>query len=105
MKNINIYLIRHGESEMNIIPHIIGQSPDTKLTENGICQAEKLGNRFSDLRSSVFMASSSYERAHRTALIVKSKVKINNNISVHDELVEYSAGQWVGKNRHEIFSD
>lgn len=47
---IDIYLIRHAESEANRrMSHILtGQSKDVDLSEDGLTQAERLGRRLID---------------------------------------------------------
>lgn len=86
----NLYLIRHGESEVNIQPDIMGQLPDTKLTEYGRYQADclrrKLVHSYFD-----YVFSSTCIRALDTAKIVFPESKI---ITV-PELVEYDAGDWT----------
>jgi len=45
-RSVIIYLIRHGESIMNVNGHLIsGRSSSSPLSENGICQAHLLGER------------------------------------------------------------
>jgi len=46
MNSVRIYLFRHAESEVNTLPDLIGgQQNSSKLTEKGIWQANKLGQR------------------------------------------------------------
>lgn len=117
MNDINIYLIRHGESTANVIPDMIGQAHDTELTDNGREQAAKLGNRF--VRSHAgkgfnrpdFVASSTYKRAIDTAKIVAKEAEWiigyddDVKINLTDTLVEYNPGDWRGKSRSEVYKD
>jgi alpha-ribazole phosphatase len=110
MQDINIYLIRHGESEGNIVPDIIGQNYDVKLTEKGVSQANFLGHRFRnngivpDL-----VCSSTYLRAKTTAKIFGKIVGYGDleesGLILTDSLVEYNPGDWKGKKRSEIYED
>src|SRR6202000_1440154 len=106
MKDINIFLVRHGESEGNIVHDVIGQSPDTKLTDCGVGQAKLLGKYF---RNSVMhfhqMHSSTYPRAEETATIVKNIMDYEPELNLTDALVEYSPGNFRGKKRSEIYAD
>lgn len=111
MNDINIFLVRHGESTANIIPDMIGQAADTELTENGKEQAKKLGQRLGKIITMPdFVASSSFRRAFHTANIVAEAAEWTNideqvNINITDTLVEYNPGDWRGKHRSEVYKD
>ena len=64
-----IYLIRHGETASNAARVL--QYPETPLSDNGLEQARRLGER---LRANVFerILVSDYARAHQTAQAVAS---------------------------------
>jgi len=99
---IELYLIRHAQSEMNLNPHIIGgRSASTPLSQLGGKQSEALryflrnqGIAFNDVYSSPF------NRAVSTAEI--SLGLDNPIIHFDDRLVEYSAGEWEGQERSKI---
>lgn len=101
--NFNLYLIRHGESEVNIKPDEMGQTADVKLTKNGKNQAKLLGQYFNKKEiafDKIF--SSPYERAMRTAKIVTKNINNDNcfsSIEYAPELREYDAGNWTGASR------
>lgn len=97
-----LYLIRHAESEVNATPDIIGQKPDVLLTEKGKLQAQQLNKRLSDLQID-HVYSSSYLRAKETAKIAVYP-NYTGKIKLAPALREYSAGDWLGKSRAEIFS-
>jgi broad specificity phosphatase PhoE len=64
---VTLYIVRHGETEWNVKDILQGQL-DSPLTERGIEQAHKLGERLGDVNfDRVF--SSDLERAERTAEI------------------------------------
>lgn len=104
MNNINVYLIRHAESEGNKCPDKIGQKSDVPLTETGKKQAYKLGY-FTKISDPVFIASSSYKRAIDTASIVAETAEWDNKIHITDALIEYNPGEFLGRSRAEVFSD
>ena len=100
----SLSLIRHGQSEVNVCPNIIGQGPDVKLTEYGKYQAYLLGKRFE--RENVifnYVYSSTYLRALDTAKI--STEYFHNEIITVDELREYDPGDWKGNNRSETLTN
>ena len=101
---INLYLIRHGQSEVNARPDEIGQSSNVILTDLGKDQSHKLGNRLKkDNIIFDYIYSSPYIRALNTAQIVCQEQ--SNMIEVVSELREYSAGDWTGKSRSQTISN
>jgi probable phosphoglycerate mutase len=102
MKHINIFLIRHGFSCGNAKEGVIGQENESPLTDLGVEQAALLAKRLQseDIQFDKIF-SSTYKRAKQTAEILFPKSKI----IFSDALVEYSPGDWRGKERAEIFSD
>ena len=97
----NLYLIRHGESEINAQPDKMGQSADVKLTELGKEQARLLRQHMfygkdNQLKFSYdFSFSSPYTRAMDTAMITLG----TNYIRLAPELREYDAGDWTSCSR------
>ena len=99
----NLYLIRHGQSAVNVIPDNIGQAPDTPLTEYGKQQAALLGDRLAkEVGQFLYTYSSNYTRALDTAKIATQP--FNNNIQICPALREYSAGDWAGSKRSQTIS-
>lgn len=104
---LDIYFIRHAESEMNNSPHIIqGRGANVKLSERGLIQAEKLGERFiADKIKFDAVYSSPLLRAYETARIVCGKIDIQeHSITRLEQLVEQSHGDWEGKIRKEVYT-
>ncbi|MDI6737420.1 MAG: histidine phosphatase family protein [Nanoarchaeota archaeon] len=104
---LDIYFIRHAESEMNNTPHIIqGRGANVKLSERGVMQAEKLGERL--LAEGIKFGavySSPLIRAYETARIACEKTGIQeHSIMRLEELVEQSHGDWEGKLRNEVYT-
>lgn len=112
MKNINIYLTRHGQSVINAIPDMIGQEPTTPLTDKGKDQAKKVGHRYLSIirHDPHLVISSSYKRAYDTCMIAakESEWFIDGEwecpFKVTDDLVEYNPGEWKGSKRSELYS-
>ena len=99
---IHLYLIRHAQSHMNITPHLVGgRSTQTPLSQLGEDQATAL-NKFFRAHDVKFnqVHCSPLERAKSTAEI--SLGSADPIINIDDRLIEYSAGDWEGKNRSQI---
>lgn len=104
--NFNLYLIRHGQSQSNIDPDRMGQSPDVPLTELGREQSQLLGYKFYQdgiMFDKVY--SSPYVRAYDTAKIAAPLTSWNDEIILADDLREYDAGDWEGNSRKETIND
>jgi broad specificity phosphatase PhoE len=103
---INIYLIRHGQSWSNAnTKDVIGQPDDGVLTDLGIKQAECLAAHFVATKihfNEIY--SSTFARAVQTAKILKEKADIKPHIKYTNALVEYSPGDFRGKNRIDILN-
>lgn len=97
-----LWLIRHGQSEVNAKRDIVGQTGDSLLTEKGRNQAQLLGERlaYKDKVSFDKVYSSDYTRAHDTAKIATGN---NQPIILAPEVREYSAGDWTGNIRHQVY--
>lgn len=98
-----LYLIRHGQSETNVNPDLMGQTPDVALTKLGKRQAELLGQRFNkELVAFDFVYSSPYKRAYDTATIALGSSA--GHIIKSPRLREYEAGEWTGKSRKKVIN-
>lgn len=106
--SFNLYLIRHGESEVNARPDEMGQTAGVKLTDKGREQARKLGTHLSKKGISFDrIFSSPYERALRTAYIAMYNYENDDNAGIQTvpELREYEAGDWTGASRSLTLTD
>lgn len=100
---INLYLIRHGESVRNTEPDVIGQDKGEILTFNGELQARRLGEYFRDnLISFDEIYFSYYKRARDTCDIACAEFAENAIKYPCVELREYSAGDVTNKKRSEV---
>ena len=100
---MRLYLVRHGQTNRNQHPEFIGQAPDEPLTELGLKQARKLGDWLSTNKVE-FKAvyCSPYKRALDTCHLALPK---HPNITVVEELREYSTGDAENKKRHEMITE
>lgn len=93
-----IYIVRHGETELNVQRRLQGQS-DSPLTAKGIAQAEALRTELSHVRfDAVF--SSDLLRAKRTAEILTLEHDLA--VTTHHMLREKSYGHLEGKQYEEF---
>ena len=102
--------IRHGETKMNVQPHLIGgQSNHTPLTERGVQQAKDFGIYFghnSLFRSPDVIYSSGAKRTNSTAQYALEMMGIDSLAPVIEDkrLLEVSQGPYEGKLRDEAYS-
>jgi broad specificity phosphatase PhoE len=92
---LNIYLVRHGESEGNVKKVFQGWL-DKPLTSKGIRQAQLLAEYFKGASISAFY-SSSLSRAYETAKILAQAH--NAQVTVINDMKELNCGEWQGLSR------
>jgi broad specificity phosphatase PhoE len=98
---IEIYLIRHGQTEWNSKKRFQGQL-DIQLDETGIRQAKQLSERLEDVHFDA-VYSSDLKRAHVTASALCEKR--NQGINIIPDLKEVCFGLWEGRAIHEVMTD
>ena len=100
---IEIYLLRHGESEANESNMTQGSEYDTGLTKLGAEQATKTGEYFLKYRNVErnfdAIYSSPLKRARETAEIIKKETGFDRDIIFDHRLVERSKGKIAGLDR------
>lgn len=92
MKKTKIYIIRHGESEWNILNKVQGQE-DTNLTDRGKKQAMKAAERLVDEDIDIIY-SSDLKRAYETAKTIGDK--LNLEVNKLSGIREINFGVWQG---------
>lgn len=102
--NFNLYLVRHGQSAVNVQPDLMGQTAEVPLTFHGQTQATFLGHwfkkSFREQKIKFDLAySSTHLRALNTAELVLKEMEYDAPIILADDLREYSAGDWTGASR------
>jgi probable phosphoglycerate mutase len=98
---MDIYLIRHGESNWNVRDRVQGQS-DPRLSKRGIEQAESVAERLSGSDFG-FLYSSHLRRAYQTAEIIREKIALP--IMVDKRLSEMNLGEWEGKCAKRLYKE
>lgn len=89
---MNLYLVRHGETEWNKMKKFQGQL-NSDLTEIGIEQAKALGKYLEKEKINFdIIYSSPLERAYDTAKLIKNDFEIITD----ERLMEMAFGKWEG---------
>lgn len=98
-----IYLVRHGETEWNLVRRYQGWS-DSPLTRRGVAQAEAIGGVLARLPEAgdAAVVSSPLGRARRTAELIQAARASLAPIGFDDRLKEISLGSWDGLERAAI---
>ena len=106
MLDMELYLIRHAETVMNINPHLVGgRSNEVELTAEGIEQSRRLGRYL--LAKQIFPSkvySSPAVRTLRTAEYVLKEMGLEIEPVISDLLQELSQGSAEGKLRIEVYT-
>ena len=105
---IELYLIRHGQSDMNMRPEFVcGRSNDSRLTAKGIMQSKYLGKRLKNegvVFDQVYVSNA--VRAEMTADIVMKTLGMPLEGKIYDcSLDEMTHGGWDGKPRTEVLTE
>ena len=104
---LDIYLIRHAESEMNNNCHLIGgRSNSTPLSKTGVYQANLLGKRLKQ-SGVVFdnIYSSSAKRTQETARNVGLHLEFSlDDVVITPKLLELDQCEWEVKARRKFFT-
>ena len=97
---LNIYLLRHGETQYNADGNRYCGRTDIQLTKKGIQQAELVAGQLVDI---VFdgIYSSPLKRAYETARIASD----NQPVTKENRLIEIDFGNWEGKTREEFIAE
>lgn len=100
MRNLKLYVARHGETPYNEKNLICGIS-DVPLNENGRYQADVLASQLKNEEIDIIIASP-LKRAQETAKIVASK--LNKEVMTDNRLHEIDFGIFEGKpGKNEMF--
>jgi broad specificity phosphatase PhoE len=97
---LNVYLLRHGQTQWNAEGNRYCGRTDIPLTETGIQQAQRVRDQFGDLAFSA-VYSSPLERAYRTAVIAGGR----EDVIKDQRLIEVDFGDWEGKTKEAFFEE
>lgn len=102
-----LYLVRHGESDLNTIPGTFGgQQNKSPLTDKGRAQAARVGRFMNKLGLTPDEAySSEAVRGYDTGVLALKAAGIILPIRKTPALLELDRGAWTGRRREEIVND
>ncbi|WP_293302002.1 histidine phosphatase family protein [Pedobacter sp. UBA4863] len=97
---LNVYLLRHGETQFNADGNRYCGRTDIPLTAKGIAQANAV---FEQLKGKKIDAvySSPLMRANHTAKIAAG----SESVTVDERIIEIDFGNWEGKRREEFVAE
>lgn len=97
---VMIYIIRHGETEMNFSNRVNDKNIDTTLTKKGMSQAKKTGIYLKKIRhinsTNSVIFTSPLLRTIQTTTIIKDQINKKLQIFKDDRLVEVDKGDLSG---------
>lgn len=97
---LTVYLLRHGQTDMNADSNKYCGLTDAKLTELGKQQANHAGKLVASINFDAVYASP-LQRAKDTAELLG----ISDTIKVDPRLIEIDFGRWEGKTREEFVAE
>ncbi|WP_418502430.1 histidine phosphatase family protein [Flagellimonas sp.] len=97
---LNIYLLRHGETQYNADGNKYCGRTDIPLTEKGLGQANQVYGQFQGMEFNK-VYSSPLLRASKTAQIASGV----NDVILDDRLIEVDFGNWEGKTKEEFIPE
>ncbi|MDF7639473.1 histidine phosphatase family protein [Lactobacillus sp. ESL0791] len=97
---LNVYIVRHGETDTNKSHSINGASMNLPLNETGVKQVELLRDSF-DTSKIDYVYASPLKRAQETAEILDQG---RHQIITDNRLTEMNYGDWDGKTSDEIYN-
>ncbi len=97
---LNIYLLRHGQTEWNADGNRYCGRTDLPLTEKGVQQAQSVREQLKDISFKAIYASP-LQRAYTTAQIASGGKEV-----IRDErLVEVNFGNWESKSKEQFIEE
>lgn len=103
MNGAVILLVRHGETEWNLVRRYQGWA-DSPLTERGAAQASAVGRRLRALPEAegLPVVASPLGRARRTAELIQAARGDAAPVALDERLKEITLGTWDGLDRNEV---
>jgi len=95
---MNIYVVRHGQTNWNVEGKVQGQM-DIELNDTGIEQARSLSKNIANENFDVII-SSDLKRAYKTTQIINENHKLE--IQIDKRLRERGYGDYSGYNKHNM---
>ena len=94
---VNIYFVRHGESEANLNDTFAGQRDDSLLTAKGNMQAQETGKKLKLMNINFDkIISSPLQRAKQTAEEIVKILDYEKELEINSGIIEYDMGDLSG---------
>lgn len=97
---LNIYFIRHGQTEWNVAKKIQGRK-DSNLTDQGLKHIKALSDYLKDINWIAIYSSPSMRAIKTTEGIIGSNLQV---INTDERIMEMHLGDWEGMTMEEIHS-
>lgn len=98
---MNIYLVRHGETDWNRATKLQGQV-DIDINENGVAQAEKAAKRLEQIPFERAFCSPLIRARHTARILIGKR---NIQLTADERLKEINFGKWEGMRYRETMED
>lgn len=98
---MNIYLVRHGETDWNRATKLQGQV-DIDINENGVAQAKKAAKRLEQVPFERAFCSPLIRARHTAGILIGER---NIPLTTDDRLKEINFGKWEGTLDREALQD
>ncbi len=97
---LNVYLLRHGETQFNADGNRYCGRTDIPLTDKGLSQAKAVSEQLKGKKIDA-VYSSPLKRANDTAKIASG----SELVTVDERIIELDFGNWEGKRREEFVAE
>ena len=98
---MNIYLVRHGETDWNRATKLQGQV-DIDINETGVAQAEKAAKRLEQIPFERAFCSPLIRARHTARILIGKR---NIQLTADERLKEINFGKWEGMRYRETMED
>jgi len=92
---MELYLVRHAQTELNLEKRIAGSQIDTLLTKEGELQTEKISERLKDEKFDLILCSPLTRTRQTLKIILKNQVE--ENLQFEEGLMERDWGSASGE--------
>lgn len=100
-KHTHLYLIRHGETDSNV-NHLLHGNTDVPLNDHGRSQAERIGERMTELPDLDRIISSPLQRALNTAQAIQRRTYLPLEIFYGLEEMNFGEAEGIAYNELEM---
>ena len=100
---MELYLVRHAQTELNLEKRIAGSRIDTLLTEEGINQTKKISERLKDENFDLILCSPLTRTRQTLKIILENQIK--NNLQFEEGLMERDWGSLTGELHKDVDFD